>query len=623
MPLHAWRRYLLLSLLSMSLLSALTPASLAAEADCRGNEPGKTLPVTDSKARSELLNYVCYFTAKAGKPAADAQTPAQIETGTDWQSTNGQDLVFSHSSDTYWFSLRVHNPSDEPGLWYLAVNYSSLDHISFWVDDREAGPTIKTGDQADFFSRPVDYRYFLVPVLLEPDEGKTLTVKLRSAGAINVPITLQNADSLIADSNRLTLTNGIFYGALMILSVFNLLLFFISRQPYYFYNSFYMSSMGLFLFAMGGFAFQYFWPSSPWLANVSIPLLEALGTLAMLLFGRSFLDISERQRRVSRLLTGFAVISVVLLGLAFVLPYAQAIRLNTLFGLFVIGFLLFLGVLRWHQGYTPAKWYVLSWSAMVVGTCVYVLSAFGYLGNFVAKEVMMQTGVVGQVLLLNYAMVYRWQMLSDRMLAVEHNAKQELESKVRERTSQLNKTMGELEQVNRQLAEISTKDSLTGLYNRRHLDATLPRLCAESRRNGVPMAMVIFDADHFKTINDRWGHAFGDECLQAIAGVLERHTRRPRDLAVRFGGEEFALLLPETDAAGACTVSRRILVDMTSIGLMAPGQEAVTISLSAGVGTLGPNDDDKDLFRKADEALYRAKAQGRNRVECNSADTRS
>lgn len=578
---------------------------------CGSSGPTRALDATDTNARAHLLDYVCYRIVDADA----ATTRASADSSQHWQSAGGKELVFSHSPAPFWFSLKLTNPSPNADVWFLELSYAPLDQVDIWLGEPGSAALIQTGDQAVFGSRAVDYRYFLVPVTLEAGETRTITLRVQSSGAINVPLTLHTASDLIAQSNELTLIHGLFYGALLIFALFNLVLFASSWRAYYFYNSFYMVSMGLFLAAMGGFAFQYFWPASPWFANASIPLFEALGTLAMVLFGRSFLEIGRDQPRLSLLLKILAGVSVLLLVLVFVLPYNRTIIYNTLFGITVIGCLFLTGLLRWRQGYGPAKWYIISWSLMVAGTGLYALAAFGYLGDFTAREILMQAAIGGQVLLLNYAIVMRWRMLSEKLLAVEHSAKHELELRVNERTSQLRETMRALERANRQLAEMSTRDSLTGLHNRRHLDSLLPELCAESRRSGQPLAMVLLDADHFKRVNDTWGHVFGDECLRRIAEVLSRHVRRPRDLIARFGGEEFALLLPNTDEAGARHLADQILADMAATALVAPDEVTTHVTLSAGIAALAADENEGALFARADDALYRAKALGRNRTE--------
>lgn len=579
-----------------------------------------TLDANAPEQRASLMDYVCFLSATPGQPAHEATTPGDLPAGADWKAANGHDLVFSHTNAVYWVRLNVRNSADTRQLWYLKLNYPLLDEVTFWQSGRNGTGAIATGDQHPFMSRRIDYRYFLLPVTLGGHENRTITLRIHSSGALNVPLSLETPEATIAQSNHLTLIHGLFYGALLVFSVFNLLLFFSSGTSYYFYNAFYMASLGLFLFAMGGFANQYFWPDSTGFANTSIPMLMSVNSLAMTLFGRSFLEV-QYGSRADRVLKALALVSLSLLAFAFLLPYNKSIVLSTTVALIIIGTLFGIGLIRWRQGYIPAKWYVMAWSGMLAGALIYSLAAFGYLADFLAREIFMQVAVGAQVILLNYAMVQRWRLLNQKLLDVEQNARTNLELKVHERTAQLRNTMRELERANRQLATLSLNDALTGLHNRRHLDNLLPELCAESRRNSQPLTIALLDADHFKAVNDAWGHDFGDQCLQHIADILRRHVKRPRDVAIRFGGEEFALLLPGTGSDGALTLCEQILDDLASVSITTGNGERVTLTMSAGVATLRPGEDERDLFRRADDALYRAKAAGRNRTEQSEPDS--
>jgi len=606
MPLYL--RYLL----SFTGILLFTGLALAANPGATTRCP--TLDAADPAQREALMSHVCFLSATPGTPAHEARSPGELPADVVWTPARGHDLVFSHTDSVYWVRLNVINSDDHRKLWYLKLNYPLLDEVTFWRSGENVEHSLTTGDQYPFLSRGIDYRYFLLPVTLGGGESQTITLRIQSSGALNVPLSLETPEATIAESNHLTLIHGFFYGALLVFAVFNLLLFFSSGTRYYFYNAFYMASLGLFLFAMGGFANQYFWPDSTGFANTSIPMLMSISSLAMTLFGRSFLEISANTV-ADKVLTGLALASIGLFVVAFLLPYNKSIVLNTTIALIVIGSLFIIGIMRWRQGYLPAKWYVMAWSGMLAGALIYSMAAFGYLADFLAREIFMQAAVGAQVILLNYAMVQRWRLLNQKLLDVEQNARTQLEVKVHERTAQLRSTMRELEKANRQLATLSLNDALTGLHNRRHMDNLLPELCAEARRTGQPLTIALLDADHFKAVNDSWGHDFGDRCLQHIADILSRHVKRPRDVAIRFGGEEFALLLPGTSAEGALGVCQGILEDIANVRVPAADGTPVKLTLSAGTATLSPGEDERELFRRADEALYRAKASGRNRTE--------
>ena len=160
----------------------------------------------------------------------------------------------------------------------------------------------------------------------------------------------------------------------------------------------------------------------------------------------------------------------------------------------------------------------------------------------------------------------------------------------------------------------SVLDPLTGLFNRRHFDAALKRELARARRKNVPVSLVLVDIDHFKRVNDDYGHAVGDAVLRTIAQQL-RLGIREGDIACRYGGEEMVLLLPECAAADAGTRAEAIRIALAAIAPHPEGEGPERVTASFGVATFPAHAQDAEaLFWAADKALYRAKQQGRNRV---------
>ncbi len=171
--------------------------------------------------------------------------------------------------------------------------------------------------------------------------------------------------------------------------------------------------------------------------------------------------------------------------------------------------------------------------------------------------------------------------------------------------------------ANRKLEELSSKDGLTGIGNRHLFDRSLEAEWARAQRSGTPFSLILFDIDHFKQYNDTYGHVMGDECLRKVAEAVGRIPLRSTDLFARYGGEEFVLLLPETprDAAVRIAEMCRVAIQGAQIEHRASSC-GPHLSISVGVATLCPAPDlsaDR-LIRQADEVLYVAKGQGRNRV---------
>lgn len=181
---------------------------------------------------------------------------------------------------------------------------------------------------------------------------------------------------------------------------------------------------------------------------------------------------------------------------------------------------------------------------------------------------------------------------------------------------QLEATRQELESANIELDRMSRTDPLTGLGNRRAFDEARARELSRSRRTNTPLALMLLDVDHFKAYNDTLGHAEGDVCLAAIAALLRDMARRPGDLAARIGGEEFALLLPDTDAAGAERLYAELRHALVRSALPHPASPvSPLLTLSAGIAEYdaASNETYKDFFAASDAALYTAKHAGRDR----------
>jgi diguanylate cyclase (GGDEF)-like protein len=173
---------------------------------------------------------------------------------------------------------------------------------------------------------------------------------------------------------------------------------------------------------------------------------------------------------------------------------------------------------------------------------------------------------------------------------------------------------GALQQRERKLQEQAISDPLTGLYNRRYLDEFLPRELARSGRSATPVAVMLIDLDHFKRVNDSSGHEAGDIALRAVGNLLRANVRGS-DIACRFGGEEFALILPETDAEAALRRAEGIRVAIAELDLSYSGKPLGKITASFGLALFPDHAPDTDeLLRVADVALYAAKGAGRNRV---------
>ncbi len=175
----------------------------------------------------------------------------------------------------------------------------------------------------------------------------------------------------------------------------------------------------------------------------------------------------------------------------------------------------------------------------------------------------------------------------------------------------------ELLSTNARLTLLAALDGLTGIANRRSFDERFAHEWSRAVRHRKPLALAMIDLDNFKQFNDLYGHVAGDRCLCAVAAALALQVQRPEDLVARFGGEEFALLLPHTSAEGALHVVERIRAAVLELGIEHAGNSWKRVTVSIGYSALTPTQSDgqSGLIQLADAALYQAKSRGRNRVE--------
>lgn len=248
--------------------------------------------------------------------------------------------------------------------------------------------------------------------------------------------------------------------------------------------------------------------------------------------------------------------------------------------------------------YSASIYIVLSFFIPItIPTTLYFLFTAGDIGNIFAVMLFLYSGIVLS-LLKKVNEVFKKSVL----LNFQHS--QEIEKR---------------KLIEKQLQDISRRDGLTGLFNRRYFDEVLDVEIGRAHRNHSPLCLIMFDIDYFKEYNDYYGHVAGDSCIIAIAELVEQLANRKGDLCARYGGEEFAIILPNIDITGALAFANKIQKYVQDKRLPHKASKLTTlqsVTVSVGVTNLVPfkKVKAKELIRAADEALYIAKREGRNRV---------
>ena len=313
---------------------------------------------------------------------------------------------------------------------------------------------------------------------------------------------------------------------------------------------------------------------------------------------------------------------MILLALVPFLEYALLIRICAALVFPICLLAIALGVHRWLNGYKPARYFVIAWSAFLLAIAYYSLAKFGLVERTELSESAVQIGVLLDTVLLAFALADRmnsqrkaFMHAQNKALELQRAVNEELELRVEERTQALRQTMADLEQANQRLQALTMQDGLTGIRNRRYFDDKLTQEWQRAIRSRDSLALLLIDIDFFKSFNDKYGHLVGDECLKRVAQAIDNAITRPSDAVARYGGEEFAVILPETAVEGALHVAENIRLAVERLRIEV-GEARVQVSVSIGAAILAPEEGraSHDLILVADQALYDAKSAGRNRT---------
>ncbi len=553
-----------------------------------------------------------------------------------WQVITRQSPNFGFTQDAYWFRFRLHNRDAQVLPRFIELPIPFLDDVQFYhfvngtLQQRYA-----LGDERPFAQRVVQHRNFIMPVQLAAGDND-IYLRLASAGTIEAPLRIWDPVQFHAASNDENLVQGAVIGVLLVMVIYNLFVFFSTRDINYVYYIGFVTSYLLFHLTLTGYTFAYVWPDAVRWNSFAISTFVASSALFTGLFTQSFLRLRRFSKPAFYLVRSLSAFCALLFVLTFVLPYSWTIRVGAAIVIPTAGTALFLGYWRWWRGATFARFYCLAWTAILIGLIVLSASKQGWIPLNTWTENASQIGIVMLVVLLSFTLAD--QINNDRTLrlnaqavalgherqarASQHalikateSANRELEQRVLSRTTDLNAAMEQLRVANDRLQLLSTTDGLTQIGNRAFFDTTIANELRRAERQGTAVSIILFDIDHFKRVNDTHGHLAGDACLQALADLLRPRINRAGDILARYGGEEFVIALMGVDQAQTLALAEEFRSAIENLDI-AFGATVLHVTASFGVVSAIPRPPAtaQEFLAAADRALYEAKGAGRNCV---------
>lgn len=523
---------------------------------------------------------------------------------------------FSFTDSAYWFRLELSNQDSRVTEWLLESQYPLLDHIdAYLVYPRNKVVSFESGDTLPFSHRAVKHRNVMFKVPLGKGEKVTVFLRVKTESSMQLPLMLWSAQSLLAKDHEEQYVLGIYYGILLAMFLYNLLLFFSSRDINYLYYVHYIGGWTLFQMALNGLAFEYLWPNSPAWGNIATPFFIGLGLSGVSQFTRSFLQLKNNLPKFDLVLRIYFWLLIAVMAASFFLSYSIVIKLGTFAALTASPVIFVAAVLCLKKSVRQAKYFVIAWSALLLGIGIYSLKTFGVLPNIFITEYGMQIGSALEVVLLSFALAHRMRLLEEENERIQREATETLEQNVEQRTRELDKALRSLSAANNKLKDLSHIDALTRVKNRAYFDEKFDMEWRRAHRGIYSIGLLMLDIDHFKDVNDSYGHLGGDACLRQVAETISLAIRRPGDDVFRYGGEEMAIILSNTDAKGAAHIGETIRCEVEALEIEFEDKK-IRVTVSIGAASMVPEDSSggSALVGNADKALYQAKHDGRNRV---------
>ena len=489
-------------------------------------------------------------------------------------------LSFGIGSRPVWVRLGLFNPYNGPRNYYATLGTTWIDRLDVYLVSNDGmAVELHAGDDLPgaIGIRPGHGVGLMLPL---PTGHSELYVRAQTPDPLLLPITLVPEREMAAKDRSVSYAYGALYGFLLALIIYNCVLFFGLYQRSHLYYSLYLLCFIAMNFAYTGHGFAYLWPDRPDVQRFIIVAAILIYSTSGLFFASSFLDLAKHAPRLCRWVHGFAIGGLVAMALCIALnSQLAAVLLAFSYLTTVTVIMVSLGgyAMFTQRGY---------------GTFFFAATLFGMLGA--ATTTVSVWGAIPYNL-FTYHGIDVGIVLEATLLALA------LARQV------------SYEQIARLKAEyVAQHDPLTELYNRRGFFDLSRATWALCQRNSRPLSIIILDLDHFKSINDRYGHEGGDKLLISVSRLITM-TCRAGDFLARWGGEEFVILLPETDLIQARQLAERIRQLIEDTG-HAYRHEVIRCTASMGVADYAGDADLNALIARADSYLYEAKASGRNRV---------
>jgi len=548
-----------------------------------------------------------------------------------WQRVQKKIFTASAAPQGNWYVIELANSYENNKAIYISIlNNPLIADMQLYSQTNALAP--------EDLSIKLNSNNFRVSHLTIPAHAKTqLYIYVVADDKVSFSVHLDNDKSFVSKNRQKQFVSGIAIGGIVCLALIELLSFFASGLKSTLLLTGYFITRAMLLAVLLGCNLYYLLPQMPELRGVDLPILNALASIFYLWFTIELFNLKQIHYKLTSFIRYFCWLVLLYIPLSLLLNITE----NTLISLFIFTLtslmivtasycliqknnrlggllalvsilqLIFVGVIS-----IGSSWFEIDFMTHHQNIFFAAFWLNGLLISFLLsrqhffasqdKEIAQQQALESAVNSKN---------AQNDLLSLQRESQELLEQHVQERTLELNIALQELEEANQELARKNTLDELTGLNNRRFYDQKILAEFRRSKRNLTSLSLVLIDIDHFKNVNDTYGHQAGDYCLQQIAKLMKACLKRSTDIGCRYGGEEFCLILPDTDTLGAIEFAENLRQKVSQSSFEYDGI-TLQVNISCGVSTYKQQDNigPEQIFAAADKGLYQAKEKGRNQT---------
>ncbi len=508
-----------------------------------------------------------------------------------FQPHYGSFINLDGNAENKWVRLQLTN-AESIRRWVFEVETSKLDWVTLYVPEPHeptgyravlAGRSENTHKEVLTFS---NFAYQSPPSVGTDMGTQTIYIRLGSKGPSALTLVLWTSEAFQIHAMHNYFFFALIYGVMICMALYNLFIYVSLRHKVYLTYVFYMTSFLFYFSIMNGHTSE--------LARLdgALPLILewvflGLSIFLSATFCQQFLETRANTPAWHWALVVFQCMAISIIGLGLFQQHDNAALVANITGAMGPFTLVSVGVIRLRQGFHSASWFLLANTSFLFGTVFFVAWTMGLISVDVPGNMIFTLGPAIEAVLLSFALAARIRTLEQEKLVLAR-------SQARYKRA-------------------SETDGLTGLYNKRYLTDRLKTEASQAHRTGHPLSFMMMDVDNFKRFNDTYGHPEGDVVLRVLADVIVNEIR-DYDVGCRYGGEEFAVIFPDTSTDQAHHAAQRICQSFAAKVFSPPGHADISSSVSIGIAEYLSDESPADLVRRADEALYAAKNQGKNRV---------